>query len=122
MPKKVIVLSIVAGIVAGFIFSTFGRKYFSPLVDTNVMENKVMLKYLKNELSLYKKKCGHYPSSELGLSVLAGSSSEKCNSYESKFDEVPLDPWGNHYVYHKSNLSLLLLSTLDGNAGVSVTD
>ncbi|NWF76016.1 MAG: type II secretion system major pseudopilin GspG [Nitrospirae bacterium] len=93
----VFILSILAAIVAPRII---GRTD-----DARIAEAKVQIKNFETALKLFKLDNGFYPSTEQGLQALvekplSGQIPPKYREggyLEQK--KIPLDPWGNPYVY-----------------------
>lgn len=56
----------------------------------------VDIKQIEQALHLYKLDMGRYPSGGDGIAALVGGSQVNPNGYLPK---VPVDPWGNPYVY-----------------------
>lgn len=93
----VFILSILAAIVA--------PKIIGRTDDARIAEAKVQIRNFETALKLFKIDNGFYPSTEQGLQALV----EKPATGEipSKYREggyleqkkIPLDPWGNPYVY-----------------------
>ena len=93
----VFILSLLAAIVA--------PKIIGRTDDARITEAKVQIKNFETALKLFKLDNGFYPSTEQGLVALverpaAGQPPQKYREggyLEQK--KVPLDPWGNPYVY-----------------------
>ena len=62
------------------------------LDKSKIKQAKIDISTISNALDLYKTEFGRYPDSDDGLSRLV---EEKI----LKEKKVPLDPWGNEYVY-----------------------
>jgi general secretion pathway protein G len=72
---------------------------------------EAQIEVLKNALKLYKLDNGIYPSTEQGLEALVRKPSSGVNArnwrdggYLDKHD-IPVDPWGNQYVYFSPGLN-----------------
>jgi general secretion pathway protein G len=93
----VFILSLLVAIVA--------PKIIGRTDDARIAEGKVQIRNFETALKLFKIDNGFYPSTEQGLASLA----EKPNTGQipQKYREggyleqkkIPLDPWGNPYVY-----------------------
>jgi general secretion pathway protein G len=99
----VFILSLLAAIVA--------PKIIGRTDDARIAEAKVQIKNLETALKLFKLDNGDYPSTEQGLAALVekpttGQIPQKYRDggyLEQK--KVPLDPWGNPYVYISPGLN-----------------
>jgi general secretion pathway protein G len=93
----VFILSLLAAIVA--------PKIMGRTDEARITQAKVQIKGFETALKLYKLDNGSYPSTEQGLDALVekptvGDIPEKYREggyLEQK--KIPLDPWGNPYVY-----------------------
>ncbi len=93
----VFILSLLAAIVA--------PKIIGRTDDARITDAKIQIKNLETALKLFKLDNGFYPSTEQGLSALVekpvvGQIPQKYREggyLEQK--KIPLDPWGNPYVY-----------------------
>jgi general secretion pathway protein G len=50
-------------------------------------------------LALFKTDTGRFPTTSEGLEVLVSNPGIKGYSSDGYLDKMPLDPWGNKYVY-----------------------
>lgn len=99
----VFILSLLAAIVA--------PKIIGRTDDARIAEAKVQIKNLETALKLFKLDNGFYPGTEQGLAALfekptTGQIPQKYREggyLEQK--KVPLDPWGNNYVYISPGLN-----------------
>ncbi len=93
----VFILSLLAALVA--------PKLIGRTEDAKVTEAQVQIKNFETALKLFKLDNGFYPSTEQGLNALVEkpSSGKIPNRYrEGGYMEkrgIPLDPWGNPYIY-----------------------
>ena len=93
----VFILGILAAIVA--------PKIIGRTNDAKVAEAKVQIKDFETGLKLYKLDNGFYPTTDQGLEALinAPSTDPAPKNYRPggylEQKKVPLDPWGNPYVY-----------------------
>lgn len=88
----VVILGLLAGIVA--------PRYFGQLGKSEVNVAKAQMDALEKALDQYRLDTGHYPNVELGLKALVerpASEPKWGGPYLRK--GLPLDPWGNPYVY-----------------------
>jgi general secretion pathway protein G len=73
------------------------------------------IKGIEEALHLYKLDMGHYPAGAQGLqSLLAGTGGGggvgKNFNPEGYLDKMPVDPWGNQYVYVSDGSSFIVKS------------
>jgi general secretion pathway protein G len=82
-------------VILGLLMSLVAPKMFSKVGSTKIKASKAQMQMLQTSLDTYRLDIGDYPAN---LNELR--SSEKANwdgPYIPK--EVPLDPWGNPYIY-----------------------
>lgn len=87
-------------VIIGLLASYVGPKYFAHLNKSEVTAARAQIEAFSKALDAMRVDIGRYPRSDEGLRSLltAPSSMKKWNGpYLSK--EVPLDPWGNHFIY-----------------------
>jgi len=93
---ELLVVMVIIGLLAGYV----GPKYFSQIGKSEIKLAKAQIDSLEKCLDQYRLDTGHYPSMEEGLAALVTRPAS-----ESKWDgpylkkNVPMDPWGNPYVY-----------------------
>ena len=93
---ELLVVMVIIGMLAGFV----GPKYFSHIGKSQVKAARAQLDALGKALDQFRLDTGHYPSMEEGMTALIGNPAN-----EPRWDGpyltkgVPLDPWGNPYVY-----------------------
>ncbi len=93
----VFILSLLAAIVA--------PKIVGRTDDARIAEAKVQIRNLETALKLFKMDNGFYPDTQQGLQALIekpASGQEVKNYREGGYLEqkkIPLDPWGNPYIY-----------------------
>jgi general secretion pathway protein G len=92
-------------VILAMLAALVGPKLMGRTDDAKVTDARVQIKNIETALKLYKLDNGSYPSTEQGLAALVSKptvgvipKTYKDNGYlESK--KVPLDPWGNDYLY-----------------------
>ncbi len=93
---ELLVVMVIIGLLAGYV----GPKYFSQIGKSEVKATHAQIDALGKALDQFRLDVGRYPSSEEGL---AGLMTRPANL--TKWDgpyltkNVPLDPWGNAYIY-----------------------
>lgn len=99
--------------------------YLNYIKKANVSVAKTQIGNLKDALLNYKMDTGHFPDTAAGLQALVENveNSEKWDGPYLNPAKIPLDPWGNEYVYvfpgENSGGGMFDLSSLgaDGTAG-----
>lgn len=93
---ELLVVMVIIGLLVGYV----APKYFSQLGKSEVKVAKAQIEALGKALDMYRLDTGHYPGSDAGLQALVSKPANEANwagPYLAK--GVPLDPWGNAYVY-----------------------
>jgi general secretion pathway protein G len=98
---EIMVVIVILGILAGLIIPRImGRPE-----EARRMKARIQLESLETALKLYKLDNGNYPSTEQGLQALVEAPTVgvlprawRKGGYLEK-GKVPMDPWGNEYVY-----------------------
>jgi general secretion pathway protein G len=95
------------------------------LTDARIKAARLQIEALTNALDLYFLDTGRYPASSEGLNALVRRPGNVTtwNGPYIKGDALPLDPWGNPYVYRspgeRANYEIISLGSdgRDGGAG-----
>jgi len=82
-------------VILGMLVALVGPKLIGQTDKAKVQTAKTQIANFSMALKLYKLEFGNYPSSAEGLQQLISNGKE--NFLEQ--DAVPLDPWGNAYIY-----------------------
>ena len=98
---EIIVVVFILGLLAAIV----APKIIGRTDDARIAEAKVQIKNFETALKLFKLDNGSYPSTEQGLAALveqpvSGQVPQKYRAggyLEQK--QIPLDPWGNPYIY-----------------------
>ena len=93
---ELLVVMVIIGLLVGYV----GPRYFAQLGKSEVKAARMQLDGFEKALEQYRLDTGHYPSSELGLEALVvrpASEARWQGPYLKK--QVPVDPWGNPYIY-----------------------
>jgi len=87
---------VIIGLLVGYV----APKYFSQVGKSEVTAARAQISGLGKALEQYRLDCGDFPSTEQGLAALAGKPANQAK-WDGPYLErgVPLDPWGNPYVY-----------------------
>ena len=114
---ELLVVIVIIGLLAAYV----GPRYFAQLGKSERSTAKAQVESLAKALDTYRLDTGHYPNTEQGLNALITRPADEAKwngPYLQK--AVPLDPWGNAYVYRSpgQNAEFDLLSYgKDGQAG-----
>ena len=94
---ELLVVMVIIGLLAGFV----GPKYFSQIGKSNVTVAKSQLQSFSKALDAYRLDMGHYPSTEEGLEALVSAPAANNEKWRGPYlsKKIPLDPWGNPYIY-----------------------
>ena len=93
---ELLVVMVIIGLLAGYV----GPKYFAQVGKSEIKLARAQIDALDKAMDQYRLDTGHYPSMEQGLASLVARPAS-----EAKWDGpylkkgVPLDPWGNPYVF-----------------------
>ena len=86
----------------------------------------VEIKNIESALALFRTDTGSYPTTSQGLAALVSNPGIQNYKSDGYLDRVPLDPWGNPYIYispglHHKDYDLVSLGK-DGENGGTGTD
>lgn len=93
---ELLVVMVIIGLLAAYV----GPRYFSQIGKSEIKVARAQMVAFEQALDQYRLDVGHYPSTEQGLNVL-----ETKPESEKRWDgpylkkKLPLDPWGNAYLY-----------------------
>ena len=93
---ELLVVMVIIGLLAGYV----GPKYFSQIGKSEVKATRAQIDGLGKAIDQFRLDVGRYPTTEEGLKSLLVRPSNLTKwdgPYLSK--NVPLDPWGNPYLY-----------------------
>jgi general secretion pathway protein G len=87
---------VIIGLLAGYV----GPKYFAQVGKSEIKVARAQLVAIEKSLDQYRLDTGHYPSTEQGLAALNAAPTNE-PKWEGPYmkKNVPLDPWGNAYLY-----------------------
>jgi general secretion pathway protein G len=63
------------------------------------MKAKIDIRNIESALALFKTDTGRFPATSEGLEALISDLDIKGYNSDGYLDKVPLDPWGNKYIY-----------------------
>lgn len=93
---ELLVVMVIIGLLAGYV----APKYMSQVGKSEVKAARAQIDALEKSLDQYRLDTGHYPNQQQGLAALVTRPSD-----EAKWDGpylrkgLPLDPWGNAYLF-----------------------
>lgn len=93
---ELLVVMVIIGLLAGFV----GPKFFAQIGKSEVKTARAQIDSLEKALDQYRLDVGRYPNTEQGLVALnerPSGDTKWGGPYLKK--GVPLDPWGQAYVY-----------------------
>ncbi len=93
---ELLVVMVIIGLLAGYV----GPKYFSQIGKSEIKATRAQIDGLGKAIDQFRLDVGRYPTSEEGLKSLLvrpANLAKWDGPYLSK--NVPLDPWGNAYLY-----------------------
>ena len=121
-PGFTLIEMLVVLVIIGLIMGLVGPRVLNYLTDARIKAARLQIEALSSSLDLYFFYTGRYPASSEGLSALVRRPGNVTtwNGPYIKGDTVPLDPWGNPYVYRspgeRSNYDIISLGS-DGRDG-----
>lgn len=95
---ELLVVVVIIGLLVGYV----GPMYFKQVGKSEIKAARAQIDAFGKALDQYRLDTGHYPTGEQGLGALVDRPAD-----EKKWDgpylkkNVPLDPWGNPYVYKR---------------------
>jgi general secretion pathway protein G len=100
-PGFTLIEMLVVLVIIGLIMGLVGPRVLNYLTDARIKAARLQIEALSNALDLYYLDTGRYPASNEGLSALVKrpGNVNTWNGPYIKGNIVPLDPWGNAYVY-----------------------
>lgn len=87
---------VIIGLLAGYV----GPRYFAQIGKSEIKTAKAQIDSFGKALDQYRLDTGRYPDSAQGLNALMtrpGNEAKWSGPYLAK--AIPLDPWGNAYLY-----------------------
>jgi general secretion pathway protein G len=93
---ELLVVMVIIGLLAGYV----GPKYFSQIGKSEIKATRAQIDGLGKAIDQFRLDVGRYPNTEEGLQALItrpANLTKWDGPYLSK--NVPLDPWGNPYIY-----------------------
>ena len=79
--------------------------------EARVTKAKADIKAIEEALNMFKLDNGFYPSSAEGLAALVlGTPRAKRFNPDGYLTKIPIDPWGNEYLYQSDGRDVVVLS------------
>jgi general secretion pathway protein G len=93
---ELLVVLVILGLLGGLV----GPRLFTKVDSSKVSTAQTQVRMLKASLQTYRLDVGRYPSTEQGLQALTVNATNQ-RMWDGPYleQELPLDPWGNAYVY-----------------------
>ena len=93
---ELLVVMVIIGLLVGYV----APRYFAQLGKSEVKAARAQINALGKALDIYRLDTGHYPPQEAGLQALITAPSSE-PKWQGPYLEkaLPLDPWGQPYVY-----------------------
>lgn len=93
---ELLVVIVIIGLLAAFV----APKYFGQIGRSRIQIARAQIESLDKALDQYRIDTGHYPSTDAGLAALTVAPANEPMWHGSYLKKgVPVDPWGNAYVY-----------------------
>lgn len=93
---ELLVVMVIIGLLVGYV----APRYFSQLGQSEIKATQAQIAALAKALDVYRLNTGHYPAEDLGLQALSVAPANEPKWQGPYLDkEVPLDSWGNPYIY-----------------------
>lgn len=99
---ELLIVIVIIGLLAAYV----GPKYFAQLGKSEITVARSQIEAFEKALDTYRLDTGRYPTTEEGLGALVvapTNASRWGGPYLKK--QVPLDPWGNPYLYRSPGKS-----------------
>ncbi len=121
---EMLVVLVIMGLLAGLV----GPQLLSRVDTSKVSAASTQARMLKTSLETMRLDIGRFPTKEEGLDLLNQPPKDErlARRWHGPYlsEDVPLDPWGNPYVYVPQTSTSVILYSLgaDGEAGGEGTD
>jgi general secretion pathway protein G len=87
-------------VIIGLLASYVGPKYFAQIGKSEIKATKAQIDALAKAADQFRLDVGRYPTTEEGLAILV-TKPTNLPKWDGPYlaKSVPMDPWGNPYVY-----------------------
>jgi len=93
---ELLVVMVIIGLLVGYV----APRYFSQLGKSEIKAARAQISAIEKALDIYRLDLGYYPSQEANLSALEVAPENEAKWMGPYLEKaVPLDPWGQAYVY-----------------------
>lgn len=93
---ELLVVMVIIGMLVGYV----APKYFGQLGKSEVKAAQQQIAGLGKALDIYRLDTGHYPAQDVGLQALLTMPANETKWRGPYIDKaIPIDPWGQGYVY-----------------------
>jgi len=93
---ELLVVMVIIGLLVGYV----APRYFSQLGKSEIKAARAQISGIEKALDIYRLDMGYYPSQEAGLSALDIAPENEAKWMGPYLEKsVPLDSWGQAYVY-----------------------
>lgn len=91
---------LVVMVIIGLLVSYVAPRYFAQLGKSEIKATRAQIDALAKALDVYRLDTGHYPAEDVGLQALVVAPANEPKWQGPYLDKaVPLDSWGNPYIY-----------------------
>lgn len=116
--------------ILGLLVTLVAPKIIGRTDEARRVKAKADIKGIEEALHLYKLDTGVYPTASEGLNVLVQGGGNRGSSPDGYLPKIPIDPWGNEYVYFSDGRNFVIKSYgpdgsdggSDNNADISSED
>ena len=93
---ELLVVMVIIGLLVGYV----APRYFSQLGKSEIKAAQAQISAIEKALDIYRLDLGYYPSQEIGLDALNNAAENEPKWLGPYLEKaVPLDPWGQAYIY-----------------------
>jgi general secretion pathway protein G len=97
--------------ILGLLVTLVAPKIIGKTDQARVTKAKADIKAIEEALNMFKLDNGFYPSSAEGLNALVqGTPRAKRFAPDGYLEKIPIDPWGNQYLYQSDGRDIVILS------------
>ncbi len=86
-------------VILGLLATIITPRILSRPEQARRMKAKVDIRNIESALALFKTDTGRFPTTSEGLQALVSNLDIKGYNPDAYLDKMPLDPWGNKYIY-----------------------